>query len=90
MYNGIFLISKPPSSRASLGANLSGVVMAGPQTPGSSDRAGGSDTLLVQSRQKGPTPIRIMGDVTVPARSEMIVDGKVGRNFNLTVGMMSY
>ena len=58
--------ARPPQE-----VHLSGVVEAGLQSPEPAGPTGGSDTLLVQSRLKGPTSVKLVGDVVIPARTEI-------------------
>ena len=52
---------------------LSRVVEAGLRSPEPAGPTGGSDTLLDQSQLKGPTSVKLVGDIVIPARTEIIV-----------------
>ena len=60
--------ARPPQE-----VHLSRVVEAGLRSPEPAGPTGGSDTLLVQSRLKGPTSVKLVGDIVIPARTEIIV-----------------
>ena len=76
--------ARPPQE-----VHLSGVVEAGLRSPEPAGPTDGSDTLLDQSRLKGPTSVKLVGDVVIPARTEIIVEGKVSKKSNSEVGLVS-
>ena len=55
----------------------------------SSLQTGKTSPVLVESKAKGAVPVTLLDKISVPARSEVVVEGRIGRSAESQLGMVS-
>ena len=68
------------NSKDFLTENLAGIIQA---------RAAGTDRVLCQSEYSGCAAVSLVNSVMLPARTELIVEGKVAKSVKSSVGMIA-
>lgn len=73
------ILSQSPSA----GAHLAGVARE------SSPQSSKSSSVLTESKHRGAVSVTLLDNISVPPKSEIIVEGKVGRSAESQLGMVS-